>query len=242
MRVAVVGGGISGAAIARAVEERGGEARLLSRATGFDVLRDDPRQALAGVDAVVEATGLFTTSARRATRFFEGSTRAVGGAARESGARHVLLSIVGCTLPEVQGYGYFAGKTAQEEAARATGADLAIVRSTQWHEFARQNLARMRFGPVALVPGMRIQPVALDAVAGVVADVARGARPGPVVEVAGPEATTLWEMTRALEDPGARPVPLPIPGRLGRAFAGGALLPGPGVEVIGSRFADRGGR
>jgi len=239
MRVAVVGGGISGAAIARAVQARGGEARLLSRSTGFDVLRDDARAAIAGADAVVEATGLFTTSARRATRFFTGSTRAVGEAAGESGARHVLLSIVGCTLPDVQGYGYFAGKTAQEEAARATGADLAIVRSTQWFEFARQNLERMRFGPVALVPGMRIQPVALDAVAGVVADVAMGLRPGPVVEVAGPEVMTLWEMTRALEHPGARPVRLPLPGRLGRAFAGGALLPGSGVEVVGPRFAER---
>lgn len=238
MRVAVVGGGASGAAIARAVEERGGEVRMLSRRTGFDVLRDDARAALAGMDAVVEATGLFTTSARRATRFFTGSTRAVGGAARTSGARHVLLSIVGCALPEVQGYGYFAGKAAQERAARATGAELAIVRSTQWFEFARQNLDRMRFGPVALVPGMRIQPVSLDAVAEVVADAALGARQGPVVEVAGPEVTTLWEMTRVLGRPGAMPVPLPIPGRLGRAFGGGALLPGPGAEIIGPRFAD----
>jgi uncharacterized protein YbjT (DUF2867 family) len=162
----------------------------------------------------------------------------VGGAARVTGARHVLLSIVGCTLPEVQGYGYFAGKTAQEEAAREAGADLTIVSSTQWFEFARQNAERMRFGPVALVPAMRIQPVALDAVAAVVADVALGVRPGPVVEVAGPEAMTLWQMTRALDGTGARPVPLPIPGRLGRAFAGGALLPGPGVEVVGPRFAD----
>ena len=238
MRVAVVGGGASGAAIARAVEERGGEVRMLSRRTGFDVLRDDARAALAGMDAVVEATGLFTTSARRATRFFTGSTRAVGGAARTSGARHVLLSIVGCALPEVQGYGYFAGKAAQERAARATGAELAIVRSTQWFEFARQNLDRMRFGPVALVPGMRIQPVSLDAVAEVVADAALGARQGPVVEVAGPEVTTLWEMTRVLGRPGTMPVPLPIPGRLGRAFGGGALLPGPGAEIIGPRFAD----
>ena len=238
MRVAVVGGGASGAAIARAVEERGGEVRMLSRRTGFDVLRDDARAALAGMDAVVEATGLFTTSARRATRFFTGSTRAVGGAARTSGARHVLLSIVGCALPEVQGYGYFAGKAAQERAARATGAELAIVRSTQWFEFARQNLDRMRFGPVALVPGMRIQPVSLDAVAEVVADAALGARQGPVVEVAGPEVTTLWEMTRVLGRPGTMPVPLPIPGRLGRAFGGGALLPGPGAEIIGPRFAE----
>jgi len=238
MRVAVVGGGASGAAIARAVEERGGEVRMLSRRTGFDVLRDDARAALAGMDAVVEATGLFTTSARRATRFFTGSTRAVGDAARTSGARHVLLSIVGCALPEVQGYGYFAGKAAQERAARATGAELAIVRSTQWFEFARQNLDRMRFGPVALVPGMRIQPVSLDAVAEVVADAALGARQGPVVEVAGPEVTTLWEMTRVLGRPGTMPVPLPIPGRLGRAFGGGALLPGPGAEIIGPRFAD----
>ncbi|MBF4607296.1 hypothetical protein ITJ59_07065, partial [Curtobacterium sp. VKM Ac-1393] len=107
-----------------------------------------------------------------------------------------------------------------------------------WFEFARQNLERMRFGPVALVPGMTIAPVALDAVAAVIADVVVGERSAREVEVAGPETTTLWTMTKALPDPGVIPALLPIPGRIGRAFREGALLPSPGTEVVGPRFRD----
>lgn len=236
MRVVVIGGGVSGAAIKQAVEARGPSVTQLSRSTGFDVLRDDARAALEGADAVVEATGQFTTSHGVATRFFTGSTRAIGRAAEAVGAHHVLLSIVNCMRPEVQGYGYFAGKTAQEAVARSVSPHLTIVRSTQWFEFARQNLERMRFGPIAVVPGMTIAPVALAAVASVVADVVVGDRTAAEVEVAGPETTTLWAMTKALPEPGVIPMHLPIPGRMGKAFRRGALLPGSETEVVGPRF------
>lgn len=238
MHVAVVGGGISGAAISRAVEARGCSVTQLSRSTGFDVLRDDAAAALAGADVIVEATGQFTTSRKAATRFFTASTRAIGRAAGAVGAHHVLLSIVNCMRPEVQGYGYFAGKTAQEAVARSVSPHLTIVRSTQWFEFARQNLERMGFGPVALVPRMTIAPVALDAVAAVIADVAVGKHSAREVEVAGPDTTTLWAMTKALPGPGVIPVPLPIPGRMGRAFRDGVLLPGRDTEVVGPSFRE----
>ncbi|MFJ3385589.1 MULTISPECIES: hypothetical protein [unclassified Curtobacterium] len=238
MHVAVVGGGISGAAITSAVAARGCSVSRLSRSTGFDVLRDDATAALSGADVVIEATGRFTTSRKRATDFFAASTGAIGRATHALGSRHVLLSIVNCMRPEVQGYGYFAGKAAQEAAARASSPRLTVVRSTQWFEFARQNLDRMRLGPVALVPGMTIAPVALDAVAAVIADVVVGDRTGPVVEVAGPDTTTLWTMTKAVPHPHVTPVPLPIPGRMGRAFRGGALVPDRGTEVVGPRFRD----
>lgn len=238
MRVAVVGGGMSAGAIARAVEARGCSVQQLSRTSGFDVLRDDAVLALRDADVVIEATGMFTTSRRQATAFFTASTRAIGTAAKELQMRHILLSIVSCTLPEVQGYGYFAGKTAQEKAARELGADLTIVRSTQWFEFARQNLERLKAGPFALVPQMTIKPVALESVAAVIAEAAIGQRTASVIEVAGPETTTLWRMTRALKNPQAIPIPLPIPGRLGHAFRSGALVPGDEVEVVGPRFDD----
>jgi cation diffusion facilitator CzcD-associated flavoprotein CzcO len=238
MRVAVVGGGISGEAIVRALEVRGCAVTQYSRRTGFDVLRDDAVAALAGTDVVIEATGVFTTSARRATDFFTRSTRALGEAAGRMGAHHVVLSIVNCTRPEVQGYGYFTGKTAQEEAARKVSPRLTIVRSTQWFEFARQNLRRMAVGPIALVPAMTIAPVALGAVAATLADVAVAGPGAPEVEVAGPETLTLWEMTQALADRGVVPVPLVVPGALGRAFRRGALLPGEDVRVVGPRFTE----
>ena len=226
MKVAIVGGGLSGHAIERAIVRQGATAELFSRSTGFDVLRDNAVERLGQADVIVEATGRFTTSKKVATDFFTRSTRAVASAARASGARHILLSIVNCELPEVQGYGYFAGKTAQERVAREESKNLTMVRSTQWFEFAGQNLDRMRFGPLALVPGMTIQPVALDAVADVIAECAVGKRVGALHEVAGPEVMTLGEMTKRLPGKRVLPVAMPIPGSMGRAFRNGALLPG----------------
>ena len=152
MKVAIVGAGDSGKAIKRALQATGAQVTLHSRRTGFDVLRDDGAAALSGADVIVEATGRFTTSKRVATDFFTRSTRAVSAAANALGARHVLLSIVNCDLPEVQSYGYFAGKCTQERLAQDVSKRMSLVRSTQWFEFAEQNMERMRYGPVSLVP------------------------------------------------------------------------------------------
>ncbi|MFT4235516.1 MAG: hypothetical protein QM607_11020 [Microbacterium sp.] len=238
MRVAVVGGGASGSAIHRALAERGATAELFSRSTGFDVLTDDAAARLSDAEVIVEATGRFSISRRAATDFFTRSTRAVARAARASGARHVLLSIVNGDLPQVQGYGYLAGKTAQERVARQESPEATIVRSTQWFEFAGQNLDRMKLGPFALIPAMTIQPVALDAVADVIAEAATGTRPGTLHEVAGPEVTTLWSMTERLPGKRVTPIPLAIPTRYGRAFRDGTLLPAAGIEVVGLRYAE----
>lgn len=238
MRVAVVGGGVSGNAIARAITAQGVDAQLFSRSTGFDVLRDDAVARLTPADVIVEATGQFTTSRKRATDFFVRSTKAVAAAARAADARHILLSIVNCDLPEVQGYGYFVGKTAQERVAREESPKLTIVRSTQWFDFPQQNLDRMKFGPFALVPGMKIKPVALEAVANVIAECVTGVRTGNLVEVAGPEVTTLWDMTNQLPHKSAKPLRLPIPGSMGRAFRDGILVPSDATEVVGPRFSE----
>ncbi|TPG05166.1 SDR family oxidoreductase [Curtobacterium flaccumfaciens] len=239
MRVAIVGGGISGNAIKRAVEKRGGEALLLSRKNGLDLLKDDAAKRLeaTGADAIVEAAGHFTMSGKVAKDFFTKSTKAVTAAAHAMGARHVLLSIVNCELPIVQGYGYFAGKTAQEKLARETSENLTIVRSTQWYEFAGQNLERMKLGPIAMVPGMTIAPVSLDAVADVVAECALGLRAQGEYEITGPETTTLWDMTKALPNKTVKPLPMPIPGGMGKAFRDGTLVPGAEAEVVGPKFS-----
>ena len=237
MRVAVIGGGVSGKAIRRALENAGTQVTMHSRRTGFDVLRDDAVAVLAGADAIVEASGRFTTSKKVATDFFTRSTRTISAAAKAFGARHVLLSIVGCHLPEVRGYGYFAGKVAQEELARRMSPRLSLVRSTQWFEFVGQNVERMRHGPISLIPSMRMRPVGLDAVAETVAQAVLSDDDGRTYEVAGPEVMTLWEMTAQLPSLSARPVPLLIPTRWGLAFRRGALVPGDDVPSAGPTYA-----
>ena len=237
VKVAVVGAGDSGKAIKRALQATGTQVTLHSRRTGFDVLHDDGAAALSGADVIVEATGRFTTSKRVATDFFTRSTRAVSAAANALGARHVLLSIVNCDLPEVQGYGYFAGKCAQERLALESSRRLSLVRSTQWFEFAEQNMERMHYGPVSLVPSMRMRPVSLDSVAETVARAALSETDGQTYQVAGPEVMTLWEMTAQLPSLTARPVPLVVPTGWGLAFRRGALVPGDDVPAAGPTYA-----
>ncbi|SJM69171.1 NADH(P)-binding protein [Gulosibacter sp. 10] len=237
--IAVVGGGRSGPAIQQALEERGARVTMLSRTTGFDVLHDDLAGRVPDADAIIEAAGRFTISRSEATSFFTASTRMVASAANRLGVPHVLLSIVNCDAPSLQGYGYLAGKAAQERVARRESERLTIVRSSQWFEFAEQNLERMRFGPIALVPAMLLQPVALDAVAAVLADCALGRREGDLHNIVGPDRMTLWEMTRQLPTEGSpKPVPLRIPTRYGRAFHQGAFLPRRDFETHGPRFAE----
>ncbi|WP_176491620.1 hypothetical protein [Curtobacterium sp. 'Ferrero'] len=45
-------------------------------------------------------------------------------------------------------------------------------------------------------------------------------------------------MTRALPAQRTMTVTMPIPGRMGRAFRDGILLPRPGTEVVGPHFLE----
>ena len=236
MKVAIVGGGISGQAIERALVRRGATVQLFSRSTGFDILRDDAVGKLGQFDAIVEATGRFTTSKNVATDFFARSTRAVSAAARASGAKHVLLSIVNCEKPELHGYGYFAGKAEQERIARVENPSVTIIKSTQWFEFAEQNLDRFSLGPLALILAMKIKPVALTSVAEVIAESVTGARPDFSYEVSGPEVTTLSDLTKRIHPRRLLQLPLLLPGAVWREFRTGGLPPSPNVEQVGPTF------
>lgn len=236
MRAAIVGSGVAGREIERALAERGVTATMHSRSRGFDLLASDAPDRLPPADVYIEATGVGTIRRSVATRFFTRSTRVTGDAANRHGARHLLLSIVNCELPQVEGFGYYAGKAAQERVAAAHSERLTVVRSTQWFEFAEQTLARTGLGPIAFVPSMLMKPVAVCAVAAVIAECAIGERAGARYDIAGPEAMTLRELTRRVDDASGRRrllVPLPMPGRAGRAFRGGALVPGEEAEVAG---------
>lgn len=227
-------------AVRSALVACGADVTLLSRADGVDVTAPFSLAPWGPVDAVVEATDVSTVRARAARDFFVASTTHVRRAAQDAGVPlHVLVSIVRCTDPELSSGGYYAGKAAQERAFRDLPSGVtrgALLRSTLWFEFVRQNLDRMGRGPVALVPRMRVRPCALDAVAAVVAERCVGARTFVEHDVCGPEETTLGEMTRALPDRPPVRVPLPVPGASGRAMRAGGLLPPAGTEVVGPSF------
>ena len=231
MRVAVAGGtGAAGAYVVKALTEKGHEPVVMARSRGIDLLTGKGlAEALAGADAVIDTANVTTTSRRKARAFFETAGRNLLAAEREAGVRHhVTLSIVG--MERVR-YGYYDGKLLQEQLVRDGGVPWTVLRATQFHEFPGQLLARIP-GPLAVMPQMRSQPVAVREVAEHLVELVAGPPLGMAPEMAGPQVEEMPDLARRLlrARGSSRRVWAPrMPGAAGRAMAEGALLPdGPG--------------
>ncbi|WP_069387981.1 SDR family oxidoreductase [Cellulosimicrobium cellulans] len=238
-RVAVAGGtGTVGTHVVTRLQELGHEPLVLSRSRGVDLVAGTGLD-LRGVDAVIDVGGVTTLSARRSRAFFEATTRTLLAAGRRAGVRHhVALSIVGV---DAAPGGYYAGKVAQERAVRAGTVPWSVLRATQFHEFAAQTVERTTLGPLVLVPRMRTQPVSTCELAVALVDLALGDSVGDAGELGGPREERLADMVRAYLDARGRRqrvVEVRFPGALGRAMAGGDLLPGPGAALGTETYAE----
>ena len=225
MRIAVAGGtGVVGRHVVRLLGEAGHEPVVLSRATGTDLVSGSGlAAALDGVSAVVDVSGPRTVRRSAAVSWFDRATGQLLEQGRRAGVRHhVVLSIVG--IDRVRS-GYYAGKLRQEELALAGPLAVSVLRATQFHEFAGQVLDRTRIGPVAVVPRLRVQPVAAAEVAEALVALVAGPPAGRVPDLGGPRQEDLVDMARRLVQVRlgrTRVVPLPPLG-----VPEGGLLPGP---------------
>ena len=174
--------GGDGGSVTELLRDRGHDAVAASRATGVDVSTgaglDD---ALVGADTVVDCLNVVTMSRNRAVSFFEGAATQVSRSAASAGVGHIVcLSIVNVTDPGVRrATGYYAGKAAQEEVYATATVPVTIARTTAWFSLAETFLSQIRVGPVAVVPGMRIQPVHPAAAAAFVVDAVESGPPTP---------------------------------------------------------------
>jgi len=233
VRIAVAGGtGWTGRLVVDALRARGDEPVVLARSVGVDLATGTGLAGrLDGVQAVIDVTNMVTIRAAAAIRFFGAVTGNLLAAEAEAGVdHHVALSIIGVDRVD---YGYYRGKRRQEELVLdgrgAVGGT--VLRATQFHEFAAQMLDRR--GPFVIAPKMLSQPVALAEVAVHLVELAHGRPSGLAPELAGPdEQLRMQDMVRQLSRirNGRRPViPIGLPGKVGKQFTGGALLPtGPG--------------
>ena len=227
--IAVAGGtGWVGRRVVESVRRVGAEAVVIARSSGVDLTTGTGLdQILEGVDAVIDVTNIVTQNRRRATTFFETSTRHLLEAEERHGVgHHVLLSIVGIDRVRM---GYYQAKQAQEDLVRQGAVPWTILRSTQFHEFAAQMLGN---GPVAIVPSMLSQPVAARDVADELVRLATAPVAGLAAELAGPRQEQVPDMARRLASTRGRRtlvLTVPLPGATGRGMRSGALLPtGPG--------------
>lgn len=251
MRIVVLGAsGTLGSLLVDRLRADGHEVVAASRSTGVDAFTGRGlAEAFTAADAVIDALNQASFSAAKAIGFFTTTAGNICAEARRAGVgRLVCVSIAGAADPKVnKGYGYYRGKAAQEHAYRSSGLPVTLIHSAQWFELIPTLLQMTTLGPVALLPTMRMAPVAAESVARLVAeeavrpagDQATGPDAGrepPVrtVAIRGPETATGAEVARRMVEVlgsagGKAPrrileVPL-----FGRAMAGGGLIPEPAI-------------
>jgi len=239
MRVAVVGAtGRIGRATAAALEGAGHEVVPISRSVGVDVLSGQGlTEALAGVDAVVDASNTPSQDEREIVEFFGTATRNLLAAEQSAGVRHhVLLSIVG--LDHGQRVPHYAGKRTQEKLVRAGSVPFSIVRATQFHDFAAMVAGWAEQDGTATIAPLLVQPIAPGDVGEFLAEAATSEPTNGTRDVAGPDTHDLVDMARRTYAARGREIRL-VPtwrGNFDTSMAGEVLLPGPDARLGRTTF------
>lgn len=241
MKIAVAGGtGVLGQHIVEACRSAGHDVSALSRRTGSDLTTGEGLdQALAEVEVVVDASNTASQTKNPATAFFTTVTRNLQQAGSRCGVEHLItISIVNVDRVPT---GYYQAKLAQEASARQGPLPVTIVRATQFHEFPVQIMERFHLWQFAFMPRMRVQTVAARALGEMVADVAADPPAETTINVAGLQPADLVDLARAVivrRGDKLRLVPMPIPGRAGRAMRSGGLLPPSDARLVGPTFEE----
>lgn len=239
MRIAVAGAtGNIGALTVAALEQGGHEVVRISRSLGVDLSTGAGLDAaLAGVDAVVDATNGAAGDVAETVAYFGTATSNLLAAEEQAGVRHhVLLSIVG--VDRVEGNAHYAGKREQERLVTAGPVPWTIVPATQFHDFAAMVASWVEQDGVATIAPLLVQPIAPADVADVLAEIATGEPRGRYTDVAGPEPQDLVDMARRTNDARGRVVKL-VPawsGIFGPEMAGNVLLPGESARIAPTTF------
>ncbi|HEX5427864.1 MAG TPA: NAD(P)-binding oxidoreductase [Pedococcus sp.] len=232
------GTGTLGRQVAPLLREAGRQVRVLSRHThdaidGVEYVVGDldtsagVAQAVADVEAVIHCAG--------AQKGDDVKTRHLVEAARAAGSPHlVFISVVGADRVPVESaldramFGYFASKRAAELVVEQSGLPWTTLRATQFHDLVWLVAGALSRLPVVPVPsGARFQPVDSGEVAERLVELAMGPASGLVPDLAGPTVYGLGELVRSyLSATGKRRplVPVPVPGKAGRAIKDGANL------------------
>jgi uncharacterized protein YbjT (DUF2867 family) len=240
VRIAIAGAtGTVGRHVVEAAERGGHEVVRMSRSAGVDIVTGiGLAEALLGVDAVIDVASVASGSTSAAVEYFNRSSSTLLAAEKAAGvSHHIALSIVG-----IDGFrsGYYAGKLEQERVVMNGPVAWTILRATQFHEFAAQLLRQTNFGPIALMPVGRLQPIAAAEVASALARLAETVQYGRAADLAGPREESLVTMARGyLAATGVRRavIPLRAPGEMLKGLRDGSRLPAAGSTLGTQTYA-----
>lgn len=241
MRIAIAGAtGTVGRHVAAEARRRGHEVVEISRSAGIDVTKlEGLAEALKGVDAVIDVTGPSSASVAKAIEYFRTSSSNLLQAGKQAGVRHhVTLSIVG--IDKIAS-GYYAAKLAQEAVVEKSDVPWSILRTTQFHEFASQMVGQLSFGPFAMVPKARTQPIAASEVGQALIDLAEKGPGGRVPDLAGPQIEDLGDMARRYlraTNSSKKVFAATLPGKFFKGLRDGLILPEPGVTLGKQTYAE----
>ncbi|QIS20946.1 SDR family oxidoreductase [Nocardia terpenica] len=229
-RILVTGGtGTLGRHVVPGLLAAGRELRVLSRSpranvSGIDYVQGDLIKgegidaAVAGVDTIVHLAGDAKTD--------EVATRNLVDAAARAAVGHLVY--IGVTAAERIPVAYFRAKVGAERAVEESGIPFTTLRAAQFHDLVSTMLQKVTKSPVVPVPGgLRLQPVEAAEVAQRLVELALGEPLGRVPDLAGPQVLEFGELLREyLRATGKRrlTVPIPFPGKAGRAYRNGDNL------------------
>ncbi|MGI5267937.1 SDR family oxidoreductase [Nonomuraea sp. CA-218870] len=238
-RVAVAGAtGKVGRLTVAALEQRGHEVVRISRSLGLDLADEDRvREALYGVEAVVDVTNHPAADrTQAATRFSETTRGLLAAEVRAGVGHHVLLSIAG--LHRIEGTPHHEGKRCQERLVFSGPVPWTIVPATQFYDFAAAVAGMNERDGETLIPPLLVQPVACSDVAEILAGIATGPPQGRYPDVAGPDFHDLVDMARRTHLARRQTVKL-IPTwstAFGVEMAGDILLAGENAHIAPTTF------
>jgi len=246
MRIAVAGGtGLVGSKVVERLRARGDDVVVLARSTGVDLVAGTGvAEALEGVEVVVDATSTTARTAEECVAFFSAVARNLQTAGAAAGVRRIVtLSIVGIDGLGGGAFAHYDGKNAQEAATEAGSVPTAILRATQFHNFAGQLTEWIAKGPFMPCPKQPVQTVDVDAVADELAALAHEELVEQHVrrDLAGPVKRMLADLVRATARAQGRRlvvVPVWLPGPSAAKVRAGVLQAPPGAKIAGGTFEE----
>ena len=197
MKIVVIGGtGMIGSKLVERLRRDGHESLAASPHLGVNrITGDGLSEALDAAQVVVDVSNALSSDHATLIDFFQTSSRNL--LAAETVARvghHVMLSVVG--TDRLRDSGYFRAKAAQEELVKRGPVPYTILRATQLFECIGHIADSSTDGDIVRLPPAFLRPEAAYDVASALADVSVGSPLNDTVELAGPEAFRLDELTR----------------------------------------------